>query len=603
MAARNLVFALILALLGGARTVAWAAEAAQETPAEAEESADNETAGEETGADTAMDEEAESEAEDPFVRPKRFSLIPQRPEGSIPAKITRYARRLIDEYDANADGQLQQPEWERFLLGRYDQDADGVLRNDELKDLFALRLAQLFDQFDKEGDGLLSTEEWDRLFVWRYDDNGDGYLQPEELKELLLLRLKQIFRRYDLAGVDGEGVIDWNELGAVFLDWYDNNRDGLLHPQESMLLPLWVFDTNRDRQLQPAEIKQILRYRAQQLLQGYDRDQDGKLQEAEVNEKLLGRYDKNDDQLLDEVELVQWATDEFDKDGKVGLDWQELGQAFVTCFDNDGNKQLSAPEVGWALVACHDQNADQWLEEHELGPLLWRYDANVDGQLNRNEVAWIFLECYDEDGDGQLARHEFDLSLLGKYGSDGDGELQEAGLARLRGDLWSSLAADVDSDGLLTEKELTDRVAMHGRGIKMWLMLSPEDVEAYFGPIFNPVSVPPEASGDDRPDTPTQADRGGAAAGDPRERMKYFLPAARLKGVPGWFLQRDTDGDGQVSLSEFTPKPSQAALAEFYKYDANRDGVITAKEAGGSIVPVRKPRPKSQPKEKPESKE
>ena len=626
MAARNLVLALILGWPGGGVAVAWAAEAAQETPAEnapaaeeqpaeaaaaeepAEEeaAADDAAAGEETGADTAMAEEAEPETEDVFLRPKRFSLIPQRPEGSIPAKIARYAGRLLEEYDANRDGRLQQPEWERFLLGRYDQDADGVLRKDELKDLFALRLAQLFGQFDKDGDGLLSTEEWDRLFVWRYDDNGDGHLQPEELKELLLLRLKQIFRRYDVAGADGEGQLDLNELGAVFVTWYDTNADGWLDPQESMWFPLWLLDANGDRKLQRAEKKEIIRYRAGQLVRKYDKDEDGKLQEPEAGEEAVARYDKDENLLLDESELGQWATEEFDRDRDGELDWKELGAAFVTCYDNDGNRFLHGAEVAWALWMGFDKNdPDQKIEEHELGPLLWRYDANVDGQLNRNEVAWIFLEAYDEDGDGQLAQHELDPSLLGKYGLDDDGQLQEPGLARLRGDLWSSLAADVDSDGLLTQKELTDRVAMHGRGIKMWLMLSPEDAEAYFGPIFNPVSAPTEASADDRPGPPTKGDRGGAAAEDPRERMKYFLPAARLKGVPDWFLKRDTNGDGQVSLSEFTPKPSQTALAEFYRHDANRDGVITAKEAGGSIVPVKKPRPKPQPKpkEKPQSKE
>lgn len=140
----------------------------------------------------------------------------------------------------------------------------------------------------------------------------------------------------------------------------------------------------------------------------------------------------------------------------------------------------------------------------------------------------------------------------------------------------------------------------------MWLMVSAEDAEAYFGPIFDPVS----ASKEEDQDSPTKGDpsetaEGGPqtvpAAGDPRERMKYFIPSTRLKGLPDWFLKRDTDGDAQVSLSEFTPKPSHAALAEFYKHDTNRDGVITAKEAGGAVVPLRKP--KQKPKEDPQAKE
>ena len=626
MAARSLLLTLFLGWLGAAITAAWAAEPQQETPAEQAPAAETpaaetpaadtpaaeapaaeeeETDVDETAAEPAMEgEETESETEETFVRPKEFSLIPKRPEGSIPAKVTRYARRLVEEFDANADGQLEQAEWERFLVRRYDQNADGLLTENELKDLFALRLSQLFDQFDSDGDGLLTADEWDRLFIWRYDYDGDGRLQPEELKELLLARLKQIFQKYDVAGAAGEGLIDWNELGAIFVAWYDTNGDGLLHPQESMLLPLWALDANHDRQLQPLEIKQIIRYRARQVLVGYDKDKDGKLQEAEVNEETIGRYDKNEDQVIDEAELAQWATDEFDRDGKAGLDWKELGAAFVTVFDGDRNKQLDAYEVGQALVARHDQNADQWLEEYELGPILWRYDNNNDGQLNRNETAWIFLDLFDEDGDQKLARHEFTQSLLGRYDLDGDGQFQEPELARMRGDLWSALAADVDSNGMLTTKELTDRVALHGRGIKMWLMVSAEDAEAYFDRIFSPVSAPAEGSEEEDRDSPTKANpsetaaapQAGPAAADPRERMKYFIPAARLKGLPDWFLKRDADGDGQVSLSEFTPKPSHAALAEFYKHDTNRDGVITVKEAGGAIVSLRKPEPKSKPK-------
>jgi hypothetical protein len=65
-----------------------------------------------------------------------------------------------------------------------------------------------------------------------------------------------------------------------------------------------------------------------------------------------------------------------------------------------------------------------------------------------------------------------------------------------------------------------------------------------------------------------------AAAG-----QRFFVPPMRLpQGVPPWFVTRDLDGDGQLTLSEFAPHPTQADIEEFNRYDSNHDGVITIDE-------------------------
>lgn len=46
-----------------------------------------------------------------------------------------------------------------------------------------------------------------------------------------------------------------------------------------------------------------------------------------------------------------------------------------------------------------------------------------------------------------------------------------------------------------------------------------------------------------------------------------------------WFTERDTDRDGQVSMSEYASEWTDARLAEFNLYDRNLDGVITADES------------------------
>lgn len=67
--------------------------------------------------------------------------------------------------------------------------------------------------------------------------------------------------------------------------------------------------------------------------------------------------------------------------------------------------------------------------------------------------------------------------------------------------------------------------------------------------------------------------------GDKRRTYRFSTPADRLpKNLPSYF-SRDTDGDGQVSMSEYSRSWSKSTVAEFRKYDLNDDGMITAKEA------------------------
>ncbi len=59
---------------------------------------------------------------------------------------------------------------------------------------------------------------------------------------------------------------------------------------------------------------------------------------------------------------------------------------------------------------------------------------------------------------------------------------------------------------------------------------------------------------------------------------EYAAPPQVLKGTPVWFLARDQNGDGQLTLREFAPTLSLAGVAQFGKLDADADGVITADE-------------------------
>lgn len=57
------------------------------------------------------------------------------------------------------------------------------------------------------------------------------------------------------------------------------------------------------------------------------------------------------------------------------------------------------------------------------------------------------------------------------------------------------------------------------------------------------------------------------------------LPPSLPDGLPGWFEDKDSDKDGQVRMSEFASEWTDELVEEFYGYDRNFDGVITANEA------------------------
>jgi hypothetical protein len=49
-------------------------------------------------------------------------------------------------------------------------------------------------------------------------------------------------------------------------------------------------------------------------------------------------------------------------------------------------------------------------------------------------------------------------------------------------------------------------------------------------------------------------------------------------GLPDWFEQKDANGDGQVSMAEFSREWNEQIVADFRRLDANDDGVLTPRE-------------------------
>ena len=79
---------------------------------------------------------------------------------------------------------------------------------------------------------------------------------------------------------------------------------------------------------------------------------------------------------------------------------------------------------------------------------------------------------------------------------------------------------------------------------------------------------------------------GGPASGGVKsgtvKTYRFLAPAERLPaGLPDWFTRNDGNGDGQISMAEFSTSWDDQRAAEFTRWDRNGDGLVTPKEAIG----------------------
>lgn len=66
----------------------------------------------------------------------------------------------------------------------------------------------------------------------------------------------------------------------------------------------------------------------------------------------------------------------------------------------------------------------------------------------------------------------------------------------------------------------------------------------------------------------------------PFNGRKSFATISRSlpEGLPGWFAEKDKDGDQQVSMAEYSSTWNADLVAEFQSFDLNGDGLITPQE-------------------------
>jgi len=248
-----------------------------------------------------------------------------------------------------------------------------------------------------------------------YDANADGVLSRDELPD------DAIFGKVDQ---NGDGKLTRAELAAFF---------GAKPPppaKKATPAPEPPKKKSEVAMQEPRTIKE----RVADLFRRLDRNQDGKLQRAEMvglTDEIFSKYDRTRNGEWSRREATRWVKDsvaaakrnpnprnffqlfDMNRDQKVTKQEYDGPGAFFRRYDHDKDKVITEGELAMGPDAGRVQKGDK--EFMADGPtrmpkrnLLERYDANGDGRITLAEMgnAESVLKRLDKNGDGVLTGSE-----------------------------------------------------------------------------------------------------------------------------------------------------------------------------------------------------
>jgi Ca2+-binding EF-hand superfamily protein len=186
---------------------------------------------------------------------------------------------------------------------------------------------------------------------------------------------------------------------------------------------------------------------------------------------------------------------------------------------------------------------------------------------------------------------DYAKGLVKKYDKNGDGMLQADEQKELRG---PAAGADLNHDGVITVEELITHLTSPSpsSGPSSGSGVASSSSSSDDGNRWSRHHHDSDSKGSDSAKSEAEkalagrvftGTAGGMASttkeGDKRHSYRFTSPSDRKPGLPAELKSRDKNGDGQVSMTEFSSYWSSSVVADFRRWDLNNDGIITAKEA------------------------
>ncbi len=214
-----------------------------------------------------------------------------------------------------------------------------------------------------------------------------------------------------------------------------------------------------------------------------------------------------------------------------------------------------------------------------------RYDTNGDGGIDAAEQRQMqgAPATTDYDADGKISFDEL-AAYTADYSRDRRMRLTGSMVEEAVAELPPLYIPTAELDAMAAAQAAAQQAAQQAQAVPVALAnqtAGPATAEPA-GTVPSGKSEATEegkAAGSEKADAPAADSPAQAQPASGQVSSKRFVtPQSRLAALPDWFRTSDANGDGQLTVAEYTPGSEKSRLAEFTRYDRNNDGVLTAQE-------------------------
>ncbi len=195
-----------------------------------------------------------------------------------------------------------------------------------------------------------------------------------------------------------------------------------------------------------------------------------------------------------------------------------------------------------------------------------RYDTNRDGVIDATERRQMQGNptMIDYNADGEISREEL-AAYTANFGRHRRMRLTGTMVEEAVADLPPLYIPTAEREAMAAAQAAAQQTAQQAQAVPVAL------VDETGQPADDTVTGSPAVEEDDEPEQPQPAANSTSS-------KRFVTPRSRQAGLPKWFLAQDDNGDGQITVAEYAPSSEETRLADFARFDRNKDGVLTAQE-------------------------